>query len=140
MILFETAAPVSMLVSAVVRYALWPKALKGNGTDNLKKVHILIQHNVNIIMCLAEVGLLGGMKVRFTDLALAPLFGLAYIFFSWSMKNKWLESGEPQFLYFFLDTTLGKTSSIALGLLVIVLTLFYAIFVLIDDLLLFLGG
>merc|ERR1712038_1117537 len=129
-----------MLVSAVVRYALWPKALKGNGSDGLKKVTILIQHNANIVMSLVEVGLLGGLKVRFTDMALAPMFGLAYIFFAWSMKNRWLESGEPQFPYFFLDTTMGKTTTIALSALVIALTIFYATFVLIKDLMMVLGG
>ncbi len=139
-ILFEIAAPQSMLVSAVVRYALWPKALTGNGTEGLKRFEILLQHNANVIMSLIEVGLLGGLECRFNDIAVAPLFGSVYVLFAWFMKNKWLKSGEPQFLYFFLDTTLGKTTSIALFGLVVVLTLFYAIFVLVDDLISMLGG
>lgn len=140
MILFEIAAPVSMLVSTVVRYAMWPKALKANNTDGFKVLKVLIQHNANVIMSLVEVGLLGGMKVRFTDLALAPLFGITYVLFAWTMKHQWLESGEPQFLYFFLDTTLGKTSSIALSLLLIVLTFFFVMFVLLEDFIDLLGG
>ncbi len=137
---FEVAAPLSMLVSAVVRYALWPKALTGNGSQELKRPHILIQHNVNVIMSLTEVGLLGGLTCRLTDMAVAPIFGVTFVFFAWTMKNKWLENGEPQFMYFFLDTTLGKFTSIALMALLFVLTLFYGIFVLVDDLILMLGG
>lgn len=140
LILFEIAAPVSMLVSVVVRYALWPKALKGNGSDNLKKITILIQHNANVIMSLIEVGLLGGLKVRFADMALAPLFGVIYVVFAWSMKHNWLKNGQPQFLYFFLDTTLGKGTSIALLVLLFLLTVFYATFALIDDIIATLGG
>ena len=139
-ILFEIAAPLSMLVSAVVRYALWPKALNGKGSQDLKVWHALLQHNANVIMALIEVGLLGGLTCRFTDMAVAPLFGVTFVLFAWSMKNKWLESGEPQFMYFFLDTTLGKTTSIALLGLLVILTLFYAIFVLVDDVILMLGG
>ncbi len=139
-ILFEVAAPISMLVSVIVRYALWPKALKGNGTDDLKRISSLIQHNANIIMSLIEVGILGGIEVRFTDFSVAPLFGLAYVLFAWSMKKNWLESGEPQFLYFFLDTTLGKGTSIALLILLFLLTAFYAIFVMVDDIIVMLGG
>ena len=139
-ILFEIAAPLSMLVSAVVSYALWPKALRGKGSQDLKRWYILLQHNANVIMSLIEVGLLGGLTCRFTDIAVAPLFGVTFVLFAWLMKNKWLESGEPQFMYFFLDTTLGKTTSIALFGLLVILTLFYAIFVLVDDVILMLGG
>ena len=34
-LLFETAAPAAMLVSVVVKYVLWPKALAGHGSENL---------------------------------------------------------------------------------------------------------
>lgn len=139
-LLFEMAAPLSMLVSFVVTYVLWPKALKGNGSDNCKRIPILIQHNANAIMCLLELGLLGRLPVRFTDLPCAPLFGIAYIFFSWGMRYRWVPSGDPQFLYFFFDTTLGQTSTIALVILVVILIVFYILFVLLDDILLYLGG
>lgn len=137
---FEMAAPLSMLVSFVVTYVLWPIGLKGKGTDGCKRIPVLIQHNANVIMSLVELGLLGGLPVRFTDLPLAPMFGVVFIFFSWSARFMWHPSGEPQFLYFFLDTTLGKTTTIALAGLVVILIVFYAIFVVIDDILLLLGG
>jgi len=142
-LIFETVAPLTMLVSVVVTYALWPNALKRGvkgATDGFKGNSTLLQHNANIIMSLIEIGLLGGLPVRFADMALAPLFGIFYIFFSWSMRFSWVPSGEPQFLYFFLDTTLGRTSTIALLVLVLILSLFYAFFVIIDDLFLILGG
>ena len=139
-ILFEIAAPASMLVSAVVRYVIWPKSLKRNSTATLKTTPILFQHNANIIFSLMEIGLLGRLNVRFTDMAVAPLFGICYVLFAWTMKHMWLESGEPQFLYFFLDTTLGKGSSIALIALLVILLLSYALFALVDDILALLGG
>lgn len=141
LLLFETVAPLTMLVSVVVAYALWPNCLRNGGsTDGFKRKPVLLQHNANTIMSLTEVGLLGGLPVRYSDMALAPLFGIAYIIFSWGMRFRWVPSGEPQFVYFFLDTTLGRTSTIALLVLVVILTLFYVFFVCIDDLLLVLGG
>lgn len=140
--IFETVAPLTLLVSVVVTYSLWPNALKAKNpnTTNFKKPTVLLQHNANALMTLLEVGLLGGIPIRFSDMALAPLFGLFYIFFSWSMRFRWTPCKSPQFVYFFLDTTTGKTSTIALLALVLVLTFFYNLLVLIDDLLLALGG
>ncbi len=140
-LLFEISAPAAMLVSVVVKYVLWPKALAGHGSANLKQFKILLQHNANIIMCLVEVGLLGGLPIRLADMALAPLFGIAYILFAWSMRFRWVPSGDAQFVYFFLDTTLpGKTSTIALAGLLVMLLLFYGIFMLVDDVILLFGG
>jgi hypothetical protein len=140
-LLFETVAPLTMLVSVVVTYALWPNALKGNnGTDSFKRTSVLIQHNVNAILSLLEIGFLGRLPVRFDDMALAPIFGIVYIFFSWGVRFSWVPSKDPQFVYFFLDTTLGKKSTYALAALVTVLIVFYSLFVLIDDVLSFLGG
>jgi len=139
-LLFEISAPAAMLVSVVVKYVLWPKALAGNGSANLKQFKILLQHNANIIMCLVEVGLLGGLPVRLADMALAPLFGIVYILFAWSVRFRWVPSGDAQFLYFFLDTTLGKTSTIALLGLLVMQLLFYGIFMLVDDVILLFGG
>ena len=36
-ILFETAAPTTMLIAAVVRYGIWEQAKKNAGSHNLKK-------------------------------------------------------------------------------------------------------
>jgi hypothetical protein len=57
------------------------------------------------------------------------------------MANSLGKDGDgPQFLYFFLDTTLGWTTTKALGALLAVLLAFYAAFSFIDDVLEHLDG
>jgi len=139
-VLFEIAAPTSMLVSAVVTYVLWPQALLGKGSQGLKSWDTLVQHNANIILSLVEIGLLGGLPIRLEDWIAAPLFGICYILFSWFMIHRLVPSGEPQVLYFFLDPTLGWISTFALICLLVVLLLFYILFSFIDDFMIHLGG
>jgi len=145
-LLFETVAPLTMLVSAVVRYALWPIGLKKQNTSALKHPLVMIQHNANIFFALCEICLLGGLPVRFEDMALAPLFGVVYIVFAWVIRFRWIPSktgkyDDAQFLYFFLDTTLdGYTPTIFLAILVFVLSVFYCLFVVIDDIMVYLDG
>lgn len=127
-LLYSTVAPTTMLTSFIVTYVLWDRALSGNGSDKLKRIAILLQHNANVFLSLLEVGILGGLKLRFIDIAVAPLFGIAYVLFAWSIRFRWHPSGAPQFPYFFLDTTLGKTTSIALIGLVTVLLICYVVF------------
>lgn len=135
LLLFECAAPTTLLVSVVVRYALWPMAME-NGSANteiLQNPVTLMEHNGNLVMALSEVALLGGLPVRMQDFAVAPLFGILYVFFSWFMMDKWAPANNgPQFCYFFFDTTLGWFSSLALLALLTVLALFYATFAAVD--------
>lgn len=80
-------------------------------------------------MWLVEIGLLGGLPVRMDHIAVAPLWGVAYVYYTWWMADKWAPKSEgPQFCYPFFDTTLGWTASIALVVLLVVLSLFYALF------------
>jgi len=140
-ILFETAAPTTMLIAAVVRYGIWEQAKKNAGSHNLKKTTIILQHNANVVMALTEVGLLGGLPVRFSDTAVAALWGVIYVIWAWAMRFSWLPSGDPQFLYFFLDTTLpGYTPSICLLILITILLVFYTLFVFVDDIMILFGG
>mmetsp|Transcript_24864 Transcript_24864/g.30564 ORF Transcript_24864/g.30564 Transcript_24864/m.30564 type:complete len:318 (+) Transcript_24864:116-1069(+) len=134
-IIFEIAAPTSMLVSSVVRYALWPQAIKGvNGSKGFRRTVALMQHNANVIASLMEVGVLGHIPVRISDLVCAPVWGCIYISFTWFMTHRWVESGEPQFVYFFLDSTLGpKINCLVLVTLMVVLMLFYTLFTVIDE-------
>jgi len=141
LLLFEISAPTAMLVSFIVRYALWPNALRNGQTDSFKTIPSLLQHNANAIAALMEAGLLGGLPVRETDIIVAPLFGCAYIVFSWCMIYKWVPSKEPQFVYFFLDTTLRKrTTTVIILCLVFILMAFYGIFTIVDDILSHMGG
>lgn len=130
-LLFECAAPSTLLVSAVVKYALWPMALdQGSAnTEVFRNPVTLLEHNGNVIMTLIEVALLGGLPVRLTDLSVAPLFGICYVYFSWWMMDKWTSRDRgPQFIYPFFDTTLGWTATLSLFVLLAVLTLFYLVF------------
>lgn len=59
LLVFETAAPTTLLVACVVRYAIWPRAIQANvDTAQLKSFQALVMHNVNVIFALSEVGLL----------------------------------------------------------------------------------
>ena len=162
--LFEVVAPTSMLVSFVVRYALWPAAKKA-GTSNVLKTPIgLITHNLNILTSLIEVGLLGRVPIQMKDFAVGPLYGCMYIFFTWFMIYRWIptspirsnkkelnghfneyesdkDNRNPQFVYFFFDTTLGKWTHISVMLVLLgVLTLFFWLFSNVNSLMLYLGG
>ena len=141
---FEVSAPCAFLVSTVVKYALWPHAYRSKGSEGTKvfrSFYGIVTHNLNVIFVISEVALLGGLPVEMTHVAVSPLLGLAYILFAWSMANSLGKEGDgPQFLYFFLDTTLGWTTTKALVALLIVLLLFYVAFSFIDDVLEHLDG
>jgi len=141
-LLFEIGAPASMLVSFVTKYALWPQSLRApHGSVNLRKPVAIIQHNANIIASLLELGVLGRMPIRLEDFIIAPLYGTIYVFFMWALKDHLADNKEPQFVYFFFDTTLGKKWAvlILLGLLAILL-FFYLACTCLDDLMILFGG
>ncbi|GKY94289.1 hypothetical protein MPSEU_000394700 [Mayamaea pseudoterrestris] len=131
LILWEIAAPFTLLVATVIRYAIWPAVLKvKDSTANLKTFRNIMMHNLNVLFAMLEIALMGGVRVRLEDIAFAPLVGCMYVLFSWFMVNKWNESTKgPQYIYYFFDTTLGKAASIALVMLLVVLMAFYALFV-----------
>ncbi len=141
-VLFEVSAPCSLLVSCITKYALWPQAMKGKyGSSRLRRPVALLQHNANILFSLSELCLLGTLSVRLVDCPLAPIFGIVYLLFTWSIIHSLHPSGDPQFLYFFLDTTLSKKWTIGTMLvLLLVLLVSYVAFTLIDDVLLLFDG
>lgn len=130
LMIWETAAPCAILVSTVIRYAIWEMVLKGTGdTSNLKAFRNIMMHNMNSVFVLAEVALFGGLPVRFSEVSLSPLFGATYVVFTWSMQHQWAEKEHgPQFIYYFFDTTMGKATTISLIALLCVLLLFYVLF------------
>ncbi len=133
---FEIAAPSAMLVASVVTYAIWPQMLKKGpqATAVLKLISVLLMHNANVLMVLCEVGLIGKIPFQLSHISVAPIFGIFYIFFTWFMTMRWSpQKGCPQFIYFFLDTTLGWTTTIALITLLVVLLSFYVLFFLAQD-------
>jgi hypothetical protein len=136
---WEASAPFSFLVATVIRYAIWPGVLKGDGdTTNLKKLRNKLMHNANVMMSLTEAALLGGLPVHWKHVSIGPLVGVAYILFTWAMSTSWNDTSKvgPQFIYFFFDTTLpGYTPTIALLVLLFVLMLFFSFFAACDFLL-----
>jgi hypothetical protein len=128
-VLWEMAAPTSLLVSSIVKYVLWPTALNGGNTNNaniLKHPCALLEHNLNSIAALFEAAYLGGLPVRMKDASFGVLFGLTYLLYSYFMMHRWTEKKPnigPQFIYPFLDTTLGTSTSLCmLGLLAVLIT------------------
>ena len=95
----------------------------------------LLQHNANVVMALSEVALLGGLPVHMSHISLPILFGIAYVIFTWSIRNYWNPTSGSSFMYFFLDTTLGIKSTLVLYILLAVLVTFYSLFSGIDWLL-----
>ena len=133
---FEIAAPMSMLVSTVIKYGIWPRLLQAGGptkTIQLKSFTNLMEHNVNVIFVFIEAGLIGNLPIYLRHLFMAPLFGMVYVLFSYVMASRWTPGNGPQYLYFFLDTTLGITSTKALFGLFVVLLLFYILFWILDQ-------
>ena len=133
---WEISAPTSILVSAIVKYVLWPMALEKEGENNanlLKHPGALLEHNWNVLSCLVEVALLGGMPIRYQDYALAPLFGLFYVLYSYAMVHSWAPASEgPQLIYPFLDTTMEWRTTGCLLALLGVLTMAFGIFCALD--------
>ena len=126
LIVYEIAAPSTLLVSFVTAHAIWRNLIKqGVSTVNIKATRTLIWHNANIVMALTEMVLLGGIPVQLSHFAVAPLFGILYILQTWLLIYQLKPSAGPQFLYFFLDTTLGmKLTYAILALLVVMFSSF----------------
>jgi len=126
---FEMSAPTSMMVSVFVRYILWPRALKNGDTLNFRNIRSLLQHNGNVIASLVEVGLLGRIPMRIDYTPLAVVFGAFYVLQTWAMTHRWLQSKDPQFVYFFFDTTLDKKVVVfVLAALLFTMILFHCMF------------
>ncbi|CAB9529718.1 expressed unknown protein [Seminavis robusta] len=91
-VLWEIAAPTSLLVSSIVKHVLWPHALQGNGATKssiFKHPNALLEHNLNSLAALIEVGFLGGLPVRRRDASFAVLFGLTYVAYTYGMVHSW---------------------------------------------------
>lgn len=127
LLLHEISVPLSMLVSFCVKYVLWPNAIrKGTTTEPFTNLRSLLQHNANVIASLLEVCILGRIPIRSMDVFIVPMYGLLYILYTWFMTHKWLTSSEPQFVYFFLDTTLPpKTVVSVMVCLLVALIVFF---------------
>jgi len=125
---WEMAAPNTLLVSAVVRYAIWPACIKRGDSSNCQSWRALTWHNANAFMSICEVSLLGGLPVLFSHISLSVILGTSYIIFSWCHMHSWTPDGRPNFLYFFLDTTRGWKTTYSLYSLLATLMGFFSVF------------
>eukprot|EP00934_Nitzschia_sp_Nitz4_P009161 Nitzschia sp. Nitz4//scaffold290_size23356//12132//13082//NITZ4_008490-RA/size23356-processed-gene-0.28-mRNA-1//-1//CDS//3329546099//9151//frame0 len=128
-VLWELSAPLALLVSAVVRYAIWPAVLATKRPHRLNSFRNQMQHNLNSVFSLSEMALLGGLPVNISHMSLAILVGVLYILFTWMncyryAKPEW----GPQYLYWFMDPTRGKATTIALAALLVALVLSFVTF------------
>jgi hypothetical protein len=139
LILWEVAAPMTLLIGAVVKYALWPAQIKQTGSgDVLLTFRALLQHNANVIMAVTDAALLGGLPVQMADIPISVLYGCAYVVFTYAIMMTWHGQG-PAFLYFFMDTTLGNEHTMALFVLVLVLMIFHGLFCAVENVLSMMG-
>lgn len=153
LIVWKIAAPITLLVGVVTKYVLWPEALKREGpTHILKHWLCLMQHNANVIMAASEVLFLGRMPVMgdtaeeyfvygngrlYKYFILTVIYGIAYVFFSWSTIMHWNPPESnlgPGCIYFFMDTTLGWIHTAILFGLMLTLFVFYGVFCFVEKL------
>ena len=135
LISFEIAAPCALFISFIVTYSLWPKAYKTHGsagTIGFRNWVNLWQHNGNTAMVLVELCLMGGLPVKISHAAVAPIFAGCYQLFMWLLANHWSPKHGPVFLYFFSDTTLGMKTTVFLLVLLAVMFVFFALFSLLE--------
>lgn len=126
---WELSAPFALLVSAVVRYAIWPAVLATKRPHTLAAFRNQMQHNLNSVFALSEMALFGGLPIQFSHISFSCFVGAVYIVFTWLTCYVFAapEMG-PQYLYWFMDPTRGKSSTFALVALLFVLILSFVIF------------
>lgn len=133
LVLWELSAPFSILVSAVVKYAIWPIVLASGKNHMLGSFRNQMQHNINSFYALSEMALLGGLPLKFSHLSLPCLVGSIYILFSWFNCYCYAEPKYgPQYLYWFMDPTLETMTTISLVALLLSLVLSFVTFFAID--------
>lgn len=137
LVLWEIATPCAFLLTLIVTFVLWPFAIEAEKQGKTGQVGLLnrmgplLAHNLNVLAITMELSLLGGFPIRWDHFAMAPLYGCIYVLFSWAMKNCWLpqlsreerQAWGPQFIYPFMDTTLGWNTTFSLLALLMVLML-----------------
>jgi len=105
-ILWEIAMPNAFLVTIVVTFVIWPGMLRKKQTsESIRTPCALAMHNANIAMCGMEM-VFASTNAHLSHMAVAPLFGCIYVFFSWYHAPLWKPEAGPQYLYDFFDTTL----------------------------------
>ena len=101
-----------------------------------RKEYAFLLYHINFIACIVEIAFLGGLPIRYVDLSFTPIFGFLYVFFTYIVKDYWVDRRHgPQFLYPFLDTTLGWLHTTFLLVLLTFLSSFHVAFCWLDHVL-----
>ncbi|OEU14924.1 hypothetical protein FRACYDRAFT_241482 [Fragilariopsis cylindrus CCMP1102] len=163
-ILWELTGPYAVLTSSVVKYVIWPAALRSqqiqsnsnsNSPNNSRKHNLAgyrnqLQHNWNSIFSLLEVTVFGGIPVCLYHITIPILVGCLYMILTWLLgiyyhfgynnktnsKDTKKTSVGPQYIYFFMDTSMGiLTTYCMVGLLFAMMTiyLFFSVIIQILD-------
>jgi hypothetical protein len=120
---FEISLPVSLLVTTIVTYVLYPQAAAaGRDVTFLFRWPGLLMHNANLAFMLVELFASGHPPLNPWHLPVVVLWGLAYV----SFANLYATLGPGFFFYPFLapGTRTGVAAHLAL---VTVLGVFYAL-------------
>jgi hypothetical protein len=121
LVLFEVSYPMSILVTAVVTFVLFPVARRTNyPMGRMFRWRPLIMHNGNVLMMQLAM-LMAPPPVRLAHLPYAVLFGCCYAIFAWCWFLR-----TRVFYYFFLDYHRPHAIFVYLGLLV-ALCMFYGL-------------
>ena len=128
--LWNITSPIAYVAFICLPLQIWPQALRGGKPHNLAGIRNQLQHNCNTIFSLVEVSLLGGIPVVFNHLSLATAVGIMFFLFTWTMavSYHYTPAHGPQYVYWFMDTTLDRTTTVALAALAGALTLFFGLF------------
>lgn len=127
LVMWEVAAPNALLVTVVVTFVIWPEMKEKGCSEGLSNPIVLLQHNLNSAAVLVSL-LVSSTPLRLGHAALAPLWGLAYVAFSWVMAPRIAPEHGAVYLYFFFDSTQGpKFGMVAHAALLACLGLFYAV-------------
>ncbi len=99
LVLFEISYPMSLLVTTVVSFVLFPAAVKNNYpfVARMFRFRPQMMHNGNVIMMQLAM-LTAPPPVTLSHLPYTALFGCAYAIFSWVWFHR-----TGLFYYFFLD-------------------------------------
>ena len=105
--------------------------LAGGKPHNLSAWRNQFMHNINSVYALSEMALLGGLPMEMRHISLPCMVGCFYVLFTWCscrLHGANQPDDGPQYIYWFMDTTLGKASTIALLALLTVLCTSFATF------------
>jgi hypothetical protein len=142
-----------VLTSTVIKYVIWPAALRAGpeSPHNLAGWRNQLQHNCNSIFSLLEVTLLGGIPVSLHHITLPIFVGCIYMILTWILgilyyfnsstlnntKGKNTKGNNtntnkvvvgPQYIYFFMDTSMGIMTTYCMIGLLLAMMIIYILF------------